>query len=407
MLRELKFYQNLASAIKSYRSNETTIQHYPIVGYVEPATICNLRCPSCPTGMNIPVRERTLLPYERFTNLMDEWGRHLYKLYMYNVGEPFLNKDFIRMIKYATSMGVRVVSSSNLSSKMTQSDAEELVESGLANLKIGVDGITQGIYEKYRRGGDLSLVLNNIKLIDSAKNKLASNTPVLSVAFHVFEHNEDEVPFAEEFFKKHGVNRVSAGPAFLPINEEGGIKPAHNKKYDIKAEYGKKINNITTCSWLWFALVYNPNGSISPCCGAAYETQDFSKPDAYDSLLSAFNSKKYQIARGTIVKKPRAVYDDCMGMSSEGIGVEDDSVLCERCPMPYMMDRFNYDEILTRVVRELLLSSRANLNQKTHVGRALYAMRDVISNKHIPDKSLHKIPHYLLSKYISATEKNR
>ena len=65
--------------------------------------------------------------------------------------------------------------------------------SGLRHLIISLDGVTQGTYRKYRQGGDVELVFENMNKIISAKKSSGLETPVIEWQFLVFKHNEHEI----------------------------------------------------------------------------------------------------------------------------------------------------------------------------------------------------------------------
>ena len=54
---------------------------------------------------------------------------------------------------------------------MKKINFEQLVKSKLNMLTISLDGMTQDTYQKYRRNGDVALVLNNIKELVAEKKR--------------------------------------------------------------------------------------------------------------------------------------------------------------------------------------------------------------------------------------------
>jgi hypothetical protein len=352
MQRNDKFHANFLKAIESYKAGEIELSHFPIVAYIEPTTFCNLGCPSCPTGLKTNARERSLLSYVRFCRLIDEFGDYLALLYMYNWGEPFLNKEFIRMVAFASQKGIQVHSSSNFNVELDQKKAEQIVTSGLMTLKVGIDGIKQETYEKYRRGGNLERVLKNVTLISEAKRKLGSHTPQLIASFHVFEHNEHELPFARDYLLEKGLDIVGYTAAYIPCSDIYGVKsPQKYPQFDIKSVYANSIPkdaDVAKCSWLWFAIVYNPNGSISPCCAVTYEKYDFGKMKDNDFISDVYNWPKYKLARVLKKRVPRIIYNDSMGLSIGQDGKEI-KIICETCPAPYIMNNFSPDNLIKKL----------------------------------------------------------
>jgi hypothetical protein len=65
-----------------------------------------------------------------------------------------------------------------------------------------IDGATQDSYEKYRRGGNLELIIKNLELILKIKKELKSTTPHIVWRFLVFKHNEHEIELAKHIAAK-------------------------------------------------------------------------------------------------------------------------------------------------------------------------------------------------------------
>ena len=69
----------------------------------EPTTSCNLRCPECPSGLRAFTRPIGMLEKDFFRKTIDEIHKDLLYLIFYFQGEPYLNPDFLEMVKYAAA----------------------------------------------------------------------------------------------------------------------------------------------------------------------------------------------------------------------------------------------------------------------------------------------------------------
>lgn len=78
----------------------------PISLSFEPTTSCNLRCPECPSGLRAFTRPTGMLKKDFFKETMDELGKDLTYLIFYFQGEPYLNPDFLDMVKYANRKNI-------------------------------------------------------------------------------------------------------------------------------------------------------------------------------------------------------------------------------------------------------------------------------------------------------------
>ncbi|HNE92660.1 MAG TPA: radical SAM protein, partial [Chitinophagaceae bacterium] len=149
---------------------------YPISISFEPTTSCNLRCPECPSGLREFTRPTGMLQNSFFKKTIDEIHKELLYLIFYFQGEPYLNPNFLEMVKYAHDKGIYTATSTN-AHYLTEEKAKKTVESGLDRLIISIDGTTQDVYQEYRRGGKLEKVLQGAQNIVKWKKELNSKTP--------------------------------------------------------------------------------------------------------------------------------------------------------------------------------------------------------------------------------------
>ena len=76
---------------------------FPISISFEPTTSCNLRCPECPSGLRAFTRPTGMLKKDFFTETIDQLYKDITYLVFYFQGEPYLNPDFLEMVRYASS----------------------------------------------------------------------------------------------------------------------------------------------------------------------------------------------------------------------------------------------------------------------------------------------------------------
>src|SRR6187397_2105078 len=173
---------------------------YPISISFEPTTSCNLRCPECPSGLRAFTRPTGMLQKNFFKETIDQLHKQLLYLVFYFQGEPYLNPDFLDMVKYAHDKGIYTATSSN-AHYLTNAKAKATVESGLDRLIISIDGTTQDVYQQYRVGGKLDKVLEGARNIVKWKKELNSKTPFVFFQFLVVKPNEHQVDEVRQLAK--------------------------------------------------------------------------------------------------------------------------------------------------------------------------------------------------------------
>lgn len=100
----------------------------PVSISFEPTTSCNLKCPECPSGLRQFTRPRGMLKKEFFTKTIDEISKDILYLIFYFQGEPYLNKNFLEMVSYASSKGLYTATSTNghfLSDEMAKKNSRK------------------------------------------------------------------------------------------------------------------------------------------------------------------------------------------------------------------------------------------------------------------------------------------
>jgi MoaA/NifB/PqqE/SkfB family radical SAM enzyme len=181
----------------------------PAAIQIEPCNICNLQCPLCPTGTNQGHRPKGVMSLETFRTILDELGDSLILAVLYGWGEPFLNKDLPRMIRHCTDRNIRTVTSTNGHFLQTLDEALEVVDAGLSVLIIAIDGSTQEIYDRYRKGGSVKKVKRCVAFIEEAKAKRGSALPYTNLRVVVTRNNCDDLHRLEQFARTAGTNMFS------------------------------------------------------------------------------------------------------------------------------------------------------------------------------------------------------
>lgn len=192
----------------------------PPIIQVEPASVCNLSCPLCPTGSDTLERPKGLMEVETFERIIEEIGDTLIAINLFCFGEPFLNKNFPEMIRLCSSRDIFTLTSTNGHFLQTREEASEIVEAGLGTLIIAVDGSTQEVYETYRKKGDLEKVKRCIAMVEDAKARLGSSSPYTVLRTVVTNDNIWDIPALERLARDLNVNMFSTKSVGCMTHEE-------------------------------------------------------------------------------------------------------------------------------------------------------------------------------------------
>lgn len=173
---------------------------FPYKVEVEHTTICDKKCVLCEhTYWN---EKSEMLTLEEFRRIVDQFP----KLRWINVtgeGSGFLNKDFLKIIRYLRSRRISV----NFVDEFDFVDEKigrELIELGVNCIWISMDGATKETYEKIKVGCDFDKVMENIRRFLELKKKMDSLLPTLCFRFVVNKLNVHEMPKFVELVHSFG-----------------------------------------------------------------------------------------------------------------------------------------------------------------------------------------------------------
>ncbi len=255
----------------------------PYGGFLDVTNRCNLRCPYCFTGHGLKDgREVRFVAPETVQRLVDEAGRYLIGINLFNWGEPFLHPEIAAIIRTFHEARIFTKIASNLNVRKPQV-LEAAMRAGLDYLSVSLDGVTQEVYAKYRKGGDLKLVLDNLRFLVARRRQLGLRTPVIEWQFLVFPHNRHELAAARDLAAHLGVDIFKARSGAAPVRQ------------DVAGEEGR-LAALAVCEQLWRSLVVQSDGGILPCCYLFFRRDDFGRLDQ-GPLLEILNGARFLWAR--------------------------------------------------------------------------------------------------------------
>jgi MoaA/NifB/PqqE/SkfB family radical SAM enzyme len=239
---------------------------YPTLFQIEPTNFCNLRCPMCYTTSD--TRPRKSMTFEEFKRIIDEIGDYTLLLQLWGWGEPFMNKDFCRMIRYAKNTGMKIITATNGHFFENDHDADELIDSGLDVLMFALDGINAETYEKYRRQGDYEKVVKALKLLTQRKKQRNATLPIINLRMVVTRENENQADQIEKLGEEIGADVLTFKTLWnIDKNKKIETLLPEDPKYR-RAQYkqnGEAVRIPNSCRRLWNNPVVYRDGTVVPC----------------------------------------------------------------------------------------------------------------------------------------------
>jgi MoaA/NifB/PqqE/SkfB family radical SAM enzyme len=301
----------------SYLLKKPVVWGKPYTLFIEPTGFCNLSCPECVVGAHMLSRGKGNMKLEEFQRIIDEVQDHIMIIFLYFQGEPFINREIIRMIQYAVNHKMVVITSTNGHFFDTDEKAGKIIRSGIHQIIISLDGVTEESYLKYRRGGDYKKVVDGIQRLIRKKKSMGRRFPIIAIQFLVMKDNEHEIPLLYQKAHAWGVDQVLLKTVQIYSQDDmEKLLPSDEKyrRYEKKdGEWKLKGVYRNFCTKLWVGSVISWDSSVFTCC--------FDKDGKYvhenlheKSFDQIWTGQTYQLFRKQVLKN-RSSIDICRNCS--------------------------------------------------------------------------------------------
>lgn len=237
----------------------------PFVLMVDPSSICNFRCRFCPTGDRELIRsigrQQGLMELAAFQKIVDDlqdFDRHIKVLRLYKEGEPLMNKALPEMIKYARQSGrIDRIDTTTNGALLSPGMSERLIEAGIDQINISVNGINDGQFTEYTRTSvSFAKYVENIRYLYQIKGKC--EIYIKSIKENLSE--DDQKTFMDTFGDI--ADRIfledlfPAWPGFE--SDEIPVQPT-------VGHYGQKVVERKVCPFVFYMMVIASDGSVCLC----------------------------------------------------------------------------------------------------------------------------------------------
>jgi len=285
-----------------------TVFAYPERILFEPTNACNLECPLCPTGNGTLGRETGQMKLSQFKKIIDEVKGKTRFIRFSGYGEPIIAKAIGEMVKYASTAGLKTHLHSNILVLNSENKIQQLINSGLDDLTISIDGATQETYTQYRIGGNINSALEILRSFINKRNNLNRKTPRVRCQMVVTRHNEHEIETLKEIVTNIGVDSFFPKTLNLALTKTIGNNSVNIQ--DIDQFYPenttfKRYNNRPErmkngCTWLYKECFILWNGDVTTCCHDPSGANVMGNIFEEGSLMQVWNNHKYKNLRNVV-----------------------------------------------------------------------------------------------------------
>ena len=277
---------------------------------VETILGCSLMCPECAIGGNFITRKKGWMKFDQFKTIADKIRPFCKHLYLHIWGEPMLNKDIFEMIKYASAFTTTNISTNGNS--LTEENAEKLITSGVTEIIVSIDGVSQEVYGKYRVGGNVKKATETLKMIQRFNLKYGKKVNIMP-QFIVMKHNQHEMNEFRELCESLQLVPTFKSPYIR--NESSRFAVSDNPRFVRPhfADIESLREGMTECPSVRNVFNILLDGSVVLCC------HDYDKFTHFGNVfeqevMEIWNSNKFRTARWNVMSgnAPKFCIEKCM-----------------------------------------------------------------------------------------------
>ena len=248
---------------------------------IECTTKCNLRCTFC--ELSYWSEEPADLEFENVQTMVAHLPK-LKRIDLTGIGEALVNKNFFDIVKFLKSRGICITLNDNFM-LMTEKTARRVVDLGIDQIFLSLDGASPETYEPIRRGAKFDTVVANVKRLMAIKKETGSQLPEVKINTVVCDTNYHELPQIVELAHEIGIGMVqfvnivtfddtdSMGTDDIrgKVRQkfEAAIARAEELGVLVKVELFDKLP-VQQCDFPWTRNFVTYDGFVHPCC---YTTQ--------------------------------------------------------------------------------------------------------------------------------------
>jgi len=349
----------LMSSFSTFRHSSRAAMPFKLK--MECSAVCNLKCKMCPLNTGLK-RKQGVLKFENFKYVFDQVNPPY--LNLTGIGEPFMNPDLFKIVKYAKKKGAMVKLDTN-GTFLTHDNINKILDTGIDIVSTSIDGVDKKSYERIRKGSNFELVKKNIKALVSERNRRNSKTRV-HMFFVLQENNIKKLPDFIKLGEKLGVNYL-AGSFVVTLGEN---KNKQNKIFDYKKDVRKLVketkdlirnakmeisinplleylekegnkefyNESKPCYMPWYAIFITWDGYVNLCDFSCDNEMVFG--NVFDEpFKKIWNGEKIRKFRINLLKNRKSI-PLCRGCSVDETYVEDEFTKIRKIPFVKYLQYF-------------------------------------------------------------------
>ncbi|MBU1030718.1 MAG: radical SAM protein [Nanoarchaeota archaeon] len=332
--------ENARLNIEEMKKKKIILESLPFKLYIEPTQNCNLNCIMCWKKRR---RKKRDIKLKMYNNIVKELFPFMCEVNFFLVGEPFLAKNFLDLLKPIENYSFlpKIFTNGTIFSEEIY---RRLIELGFF-VNISFDAATKDVFERIRVGSKYDMILKNIEKIKTLSSEIGNKRFHVRLVITAGSYNIKEVPKIVELAHKIKINDIMVldcdmgrPHSYNLMNVKDETKKIFEEsmtlanKYKIRLSFPKNIGNEQLLkknhNWDKFSLPidkyapsfleeYNPvngdcphpwietairnDGTVVACCQKLIKMGNINR----HTFKKIWNNKRYQKLR------KRTQYYDC------------------------------------------------------------------------------------------------
>lgn len=193
------------SHLESHLETHPEVVDLPRSIYIEPTSRCNEFCQQCPRTLLTKEDDRDLT-FDNFRSIVDQFPV-LDRVILHGLGEPLLNKELPRMVRYLKERGTYVLFNSN-GIALTAQRGQELIDAGLDEYRLSMDASTRDLYARVRGVDAFDKIWRNVRTFVQRQKEQDAQKPAVSLWFTAMRENLHDLPGLIDLAHDAGIKEV-------------------------------------------------------------------------------------------------------------------------------------------------------------------------------------------------------
>jgi radical SAM protein with 4Fe4S-binding SPASM domain len=230
---------------------------FPYILDIELTNNCNIDCIMCPRS--IMTRKLGMMSFKLFKKIINEAAGYKTGIRFIRAGEPFLNKDILKMIDYTKKKNLFCHVTTN-GLVLTNELIIKVVTSGLDSIIFSFQGTNRKEYELMRNNNQYDKLKEHIVFLKKVRDEQGSDTPFIQVSTSILDETEEEI---KQFSEQWNMVADRVDKWFTSLDR---ISHLPRVKKLLKRQSTLKYLSNAPCNEVATKLSINWNGDVTACC---------------------------------------------------------------------------------------------------------------------------------------------